>query len=164
MAADPGPLNSPISCRKDGHCSHTMEDQATIRPDIVLSEEQANILAKVKKGDSVFITGPAGLYFYPNRIIFVRSTSSTHISGTGKTVLLREIINFLGGPGRRVAVTASTGIASINISGTTLHSWAGIGLGKESVKRLSGQILGTKDLRRRWWFVRSLIIDESKSS
>ena len=83
------------------------------------------------------------------------------ISGTGKTVLLREIIGYLGGPNIRVAVTASTGIASINIGGTTLHSWAGIGLGKESVKDLSGKILGTKDLRRRWWYVKSLIIDES---
>lgn len=91
----------------------------------------------------------------------MRSTSSTHISGTGKTVLLREIINFLGAP-PRVAITASTGIASINIGGTTLHSWAGIGLGKESAERYSGQILGTKDLRKRWRFVRSLIIDESK--
>jgi ATP-dependent DNA helicase PIF1 len=61
----------------------------------------------------------------------------------------------------RVAVTASTGIASINIGGTTLHSWAGIGLGKESAKDLSGKILGTKDLRTRWWCVKSLVIDES---
>jgi ATP-dependent DNA helicase PIF1 len=81
---------------------------------------------------------------------------------TGKTVLLREIIEFLGFPSPRTAVTASTGIASINIGGTTLHSWAGIGLGKEPAERLAGKILGTKDLRERWWFVESLVIDESK--
>lgn len=63
-SADTGPLNLPTSCRKDELYFHTMEDEghkATIHPAIVLSEEQANILAKVKKGDSVFITGPAGL-------------------------------------------------------------------------------------------------------
>ncbi|KAF8272917.1 hypothetical protein EI94DRAFT_105939 [Lactarius quietus] len=123
MSTDLGSLNVPTSCGKDEHCFHAMKNEAGPSA-IVLSEEQANIFAKVKKGDSVFITGPAG---------------------TGKTVLL-----------------PSTGIASINIGGTTLHSWAGIGLGKESAKDLSGRILGTKDLRKRWWFVRSLIIDESK--
>lgn len=61
-----------------------------------------------------------------------------------------------------VAITASTGIASVNIGGTTLHSWAGIGLGYDTVKRLSGKILGTRSLRERWLGVNSLIIDESK--
>ncbi len=76
--------------------------------------------------------------------------------------MLREIIRFLRSTGSRVAVTASTGIASINIGGTTLHSWAGIGLGKDTAERLSGKILGTDYLRERWWDVDSLIIDESK--
>jgi hypothetical protein len=31
--------------------------------------------------------------------------------------------------GKRVAVTASTGIAGVLIGGSTVHSWAGIGLG-----------------------------------
>lgn len=88
--------------------------------------------------------------------------SRQHNSGTGKSVLLREIMRFLEFPSPKVAVTASTGIASINIGGTTLHSWAGIGLGKESAEDLYGKILGTKVLRKRWWFVKSLIIDESK--
>jgi hypothetical protein len=82
--------------------------------------------------------------------------------GTGKTVLLREIIRVLRSTGRRVAVTASTGIASINIGGTTLHSWAGIGLGEGTAERLSGKILGTERLRNRWRDADSLIIDESK--
>jgi single-stranded DNA-binding protein len=72
MSADPGTLNLPASCGKDELYSHTKEDEATIHPAIVLSEEQANILAKVKKGDSVFITGPAGSYSYQNRTIFMR--------------------------------------------------------------------------------------------
>ncbi|KAH8997511.1 PIF1-like helicase-domain-containing protein [Lactarius akahatsu] len=123
-----------------------IEDRATRPPEIVLSEEQAHILNKVKKGGNVFFTGPAG---------------------TGKTVLLHEIIKCLRlrfpGPGRQtaVAVTASTGIASISIGGTTLHSWAGIGLGEGTAERLSGKILGTDYLRERWQGVESLIIDET---
>jgi hypothetical protein len=76
--------------------------------------------------------------------------------------LLREISRVLRSTSRRVAVTASTGIASINIGGTTLHSWAGIGLGEGIAERLSGKILGTARLIERWRNTDSLIIDESK--
>ncbi|KAH9044705.1 PIF1-like helicase-domain-containing protein [Lactarius pseudohatsudake] len=145
--AEPGPLNTAISCGENILSVDPIEDRATRPPEIVLSEEQAHILNKVKKGGNVFFTGPAG---------------------TGKTVLLHEIIKCLRlrfpGPGRQtaVAVTASTGIASISIGGTTLHSWAGIGLGEGTAERLSGKILGTDYLRERWQGVENLIIDESK--
>ena len=140
----------------------TTGDEATKPPPIVLSEDQTKFLEKVKKGDNVFVTGSAGSYSHKNHPIVLHDISSTRISGTGKTVLLREIIQFLESTGRSVAITASTGIASINIGGTTLHSWAGIGLGEDTAKRLSGKILGTKRLRERWLDVDSLIIDESK--
>lgn len=104
-------------------------------PEIQLSEDQLYVLAKVKQGESVFFTGSAG---------------------TGKSVLLREIIKYCGGkPSMRLGVTASTGIASVNIGGCTLHSWAGIGLGKEDKDGLVGKILGMsaraykEDVRKR---------------
>ncbi|KAG9075646.1 hypothetical protein FS749_012667, partial [Ceratobasidium sp. UAMH 11750] len=75
-----------------------------------LSDEQRQILHKVREGESIFFTGSAG---------------------TGKSVLLRAIIKDLGGPSESVAVTGSTGIAAINIGGQTLHSWAGVGLGNK---------------------------------
>ncbi|TFK93520.1 hypothetical protein K466DRAFT_99689 [Polyporus arcularius HHB13444] len=90
--------------------------------EIQLSPEQLYVLAKVKKGDSVFFTGSAG---------------------TGKSVLLRAIIKHYGGrPSKRLGVTASTGIASINIGGCTLHSWAGIGLGKDDKYGLTAKVIG----------------------
>ncbi|KAI9445011.1 hypothetical protein H4582DRAFT_873729 [Lactarius indigo] len=107
-----GPLNAAISCGENILGVDPIEDRAIRPPKIVLSEEQANILDKVKKGGNVFFTGPAG---------------------TGKTVLL---------------------------GGTTLHSWAGIGLGEGIAEHLSGKILGTDYLRERWQGVESLIIDE----
>lgn len=85
-------------------------------------------------------------------------------TGTGKSVLLREIIKTLGGgPSPTLGITASTGIASVNIGGTTIHSWAGIGLGQEPGKTLAGKILGQPKLQKvrdRWQAVQSLIIDE----
>ncbi|EPT04415.1 hypothetical protein FOMPIDRAFT_1085693, partial [Fomitopsis schrenkii] len=70
-----------------------------------------------------------------------------------------------------LAITAATGIAGVNIGGCTLHSWAGIGLGKESGEDLAGKLLGQFKNRRkrdglgaavaRWMDVRTLIVDES---
>ncbi|KAI0662490.1 PIF1-like helicase-domain-containing protein, partial [Cubamyces menziesii] len=114
-------------------------------PDIQLSPEQQHVLDMVKQGKSVFFTGSAG---------------------TGKSVLLREIIKLRGGrPSPRLGVTASTGIASVNIGGCTLHSWAGIGLGKEDQDALVGKILGIASRDKvldRWRFCQTLIIDESE--
>ncbi|KAF8634433.1 hypothetical protein AX15_000883 [Amanita polypyramis BW_CC] len=110
---------------------------------IMLSGDQQRILDRVKQGLSVFFTGSAG---------------------TGKSVLLQAIIDHVfGGYPRELAITASTGIAAINIGGCTLHSWAGIGLGEESVKALAGKIWHQekfKPVKIRWQDVRTLIIDE----
>lgn len=47
--------------------------------------------------------------------------------GTGKSYVIREFIS----GARRVALTASTGIASTNIGGQTIHAWSGIGARRE---------------------------------
>lgn len=80
--------------------------------------------------------------------------------------MLREIIGWARG--RRetyAAVTASTGMAAVNIGGVTLHSWAGIGFGNgdpaeyaKSIKFGSGHWTKVRD---RWRDVKMLIIDES---
>jgi len=91
------------------------------------------------------------------------------VVGTGKSVLLREIIRFLTKGSSdipdTVAITASTGIAAINIGGVTLHSWAGIKLGEEPVKKFVGKLRhqpAFESLLRRWRKVETLIIDESE--
>lgn len=94
--------------------------QVSGKSSFFLSDEQKHVLdAVVKNGKSIFFTGSAG---------------------TGKSVLMREIIKQLRNKYRReqdrVAITASTGLAACNIGGVTLHSFAGIGLGKEEVPEL----------------------------
>jgi len=59
------------------------------------------------EGASVFLTGPPG---------------------AGKTYVLNEFIKRAQRQGKVVAVTASTGIASTHIGGTTIHSWSGLGI------------------------------------
>lgn len=92
---------------------------------LFLSDEQKAVLdAVVEKGKSIFFTGSAG---------------------TGKSVLMREIIKKLRDKYRRepdrIAVTASTGLAACNIEGVTLHSFAGIGLGKEPATELVKKVI-----------------------
>jgi ATP-dependent DNA helicase PIF1 len=85
------------------------------------------------------------------------------MQGTGKSILLREIIKALKADSpSTLAVTASTGIAGLNIGGSTVHSFAGIGLGKESKERLAKRIKDSFRLRVRWRTTKTLIIDESK--
>ncbi|OCB88619.1 hypothetical protein A7U60_g4217 [Sanghuangporus baumii] len=110
---------------------------------IFLSKEQMRILELVDKGHNVFYTGSAG---------------------TGKSVLLREIIKTL----RKkyvtvpdaVAITASTGIAACNIGGVTIHSFSGIGLGIESAEELVKKIRKNKKAMARWLRTKVLIVDE----
>ncbi|KAF8058242.1 DNA repair and recombination protein pif1 [Lyophyllum atratum] len=123
------------------------EDHISLLPPsaVSLSPGQQQVLDIVKRGHSVFFTGSAG---------------------TGKSVLLREIIETLQERGG-LGITASTGIAAVNIGGSTLHSWAGIGLGDEPSKRYAGKFLGQQKFRQvrdRWQNAKTLIIDESMYS
>jgi ATP-dependent DNA helicase PIF1 len=59
-----------------------------------------------------------------------------------------------------VFVTASTGIAAVNIEGSTIHSFAGIGLGQEEVSVLLRKV--SMVAKERWRKARVLIVDESE--
>lgn len=128
--------NKDIPCHTDGGDPW--------RPDDELSEEQRFIFDLVLRQEkSIFFTGPAG---------------------TGKSVLLGKIVKSLTQKYLEdrdcVAVTASTGLAASNISGTTLHRFAGIGIGKAPTTKLINEILTNRVKWRRWLKVRVLIIDE----
>lgn len=87
-------------------------------------------------------------------------------TGTGKSVLLRDIIKLLkkkfSKRAEAVATTASTGIAACNIGGVTLHSFAGVGLGNESTEALLQKIKKNRKAVGRWVRTQVLIIDESE--
>lgn len=111
---------------------------------VFLSDEQQHVLELViEKKKSVFFTGSAG---------------------TGKSVLMREIIASLRNKYKkepdRVAVTASTGLAACNVGGVTLHSFAGIGLGKEDVPELVRKIRRNQKAKHRWMRTKVLVVDE----
>jgi hypothetical protein len=58
-----------------------------------------------------------------------------------------------------------SGIAAVNIGGCTIHSWAGIGLGKDEAEKYIGRFLWSDKyalVLNRWQGVDTLVIDESK--
>ena len=104
-----------------------------------LTEEQSNALRLMRAGDNVFLTGPAG---------------------TGKSYVINKFRDWCDKSNRIVAVTSTTGVSAILIGGNTLHSWAGIGLGKDSVQSLTNKIRNRKKYKQRWLNTHTLIIDE----
>lgn len=125
--------------------SKRMEKSSKVKPgEIFLSDEQQKVLLLVtKEKKSVFFTGSAG---------------------TGKSVLMRAIIADLRKTYIRtpevIAVTASTGLAACNIGGVTLHSFSGVGLGKEAVNDLVKKIMRNQKAKKRWMTCKVLVIDE----
>lgn len=121
----------------------TEQTSITLQPmftrEFKLSDGQHAVLRAALDGKSLFYTGSAG---------------------TGKSYLLRRMVATLREehPDDTVFVAASTGIAAFHVGGTTLHSFAGIGLGLGSAKELAGRMFSTH--RERWRSARVLVIDE----
>lgn len=131
-------------CKTYYHTPRFAQAPLTTRsfPMDTLSPDQALVARRFADGSSFFFTGAAG---------------------TGKSHLLRHLIEFAKKTHRNhadVCVTASTGIAACNIGGTTVHSFAGIGLGKEDVPTLLEKIRRNSYQLERWRSVQVLFIDE----
>lgn len=100
---------------------------------------QDEALDILKLGYNVFLTGPPG---------------------SGKTFLLNRYIDYLKRHHKRVAVTASTGIAATHMQGTTIHSWTGLGVKEKLSDGDIRKLLKKSYLRKRFRDTNVLIIDE----
>jgi ATP-dependent DNA helicase PIF1 len=101
--------------------------------------KQIQALRVMMGGASVFLTGPPG---------------------SGKTYVLNQFIRRAKAGQKRIAITASTGIAATHIGGTTIHSWSGLGI-RDSVQESDKKWLKENDrLVKRYNSIDILIIDE----
>ena len=82
----------------------------------------------------------------------------TGAGGTGKSFLIKEYLKHKNN--ESIYVTSTTGISSLIINGTTLHSYAGIGLGNKSADFYIDKIKKSSKIKKRWINTKVLIIDE----
>lgn len=106
-----------------------------------LNTDQAAAFEAVKSGKNIFLTGPAG---------------------AGKSFLIQHLVRWFADTGKLLAVTALTGCAALLLGNKakTLHSWAGIGLGRESADVLAATIMKKPASKSRWRRTGAIIIDE----
>ena len=108
----------------------------------MLTPSQQEAYQAVVDGKSIFLTGPGG---------------------TGKSFLLQHMHDSIPDTtGKHIAITAMTGCAALLIGrfAKTLHSWAGIGLGRDPPMALAASIRRSGKALRRWLGTDILVIDE----
>lgn len=108
---------------------------------MTLSPEQAKAFDEYKLGKNIFITGPGG---------------------SGKSMLIRTIVEDAKQKNVNVQVCAMTGTAAVILQcgAKTVHSWGGIGLATGDIKATANKVNKSKFKKRNWKAVELLIIDE----
>jgi len=106
-----------------------------------LSPEQEQALTAFKERSNLFLTGPGG---------------------TGKTALIKQMVEYCKSNGRKVQVCALTGCAAVilNCQAKTVHSWSGIGLANGSNEYIMRKVYANKYKSSQWKKIDVLIIDE----
>lgn len=107
----------------------------------LLAPEQLLAFETFKKGNNVFITGPAG---------------------TGKSYLIRKMVEYAKFKNRKCQVCALTGCAAVLLKcgAKTIHSWSGIGIMKDDNDRIIEKLQRNYAVKAKWKNTDLLIIDE----
>lgn len=106
-----------------------------------LNADQLAAMDHIQRRQNIFLTGPAG---------------------SGKSTLVRAIVEWAATERLTCDVTALTACAALLLGcrAKTLHSWAGIGLGRGTVDALVADIQKSPFAKKRWTRTDILIIDE----
>jgi ATP-dependent DNA helicase PIF1 len=106
-----------------------------------LSKEQQIAFEKFKNGENLFITGPGG---------------------TGKTKLVKHLVDYNYSINKKTQVCALTGCAAVLIgcNARTIHSFSGIKLCKGKREQIIASVTKNRNAVRNWRDIKCLILDE----
>jgi ATP-dependent DNA helicase PIF1 len=104
-----------------------------------LTELQKEFFRKFFQRKNIFLTGPAG---------------------TGKSYAVNLLFRFLDSKAIFYGKTATTGVAALNIGGTTIHSWSGMGIAEEQGMDLINRVKDNTRAANRIKSCKVLVIDE----
>lgn len=94
------------------------------------------IIKLINQGKNIFVTGNAG---------------------TGKSFLLNKLKEKFK---KKLELTSTTGLAAVNIKGSTIHSWCGVGICKKPIQNCVDDILKRRTLVNKIRKCNLLAIDE----
>jgi uracil-DNA glycosylase len=121
-----------------------------------LTSEQLNLISHLLDGSNIFLTGCGGCgkTYLLNAISSEFPTLKRHISTIQSPGTITKPV--------RIQMCAMTGCAALLLGSNvkTLHSWAGIGLGKGTVHELFIKIRRNSKAMRNWLCTDILVIDE----
>ena len=106
-----------------------------------LSRSQETALRLCTAGHNVMVTGPGG---------------------TGKTHLIRTVVERMKAAGKQVQVCALTGCAAVLLEcdAKTIHSWSGVGLANADIGTVVERVCTNKYKSKAWKGTDLLIVDE----
>lgn len=121
-----------------------------------LTTEQLSVINLLLQDENIFLTGGGGV-----GKSYLLSAIYTEFPGLKRRLSKKknpDIVSKLP----RIQMCALTGCAALLLGhkAKTLHSWAGIGLGKESTEELYVKISRNRKAKRNWLCTDLLIIDE----
>jgi ATP-dependent DNA helicase PIF1 len=105
----------------------------------MLNIKQKEAICAYQNGKNIFITGCAG---------------------TGKSYVLKEIIQYIKHDRKTYAITASTGCAAVLINGQTIHSYLGIGICNYTIEKVISNLKKNRTKYVQLQQLQVLIIDE----
>ena len=114
------------------------EIESKKQAEFIMSDTQKFAYDLCSKGNSIFLTGPGG---------------------SGKSAIIKKFYKEYR-YAKNIGMTSTTGISALLIGGSTLHSYLGIGLGKDDVELLYLKIKNRKKNLKKWLELDVLIIDE----
>jgi len=144
---------------KAENVEETQEEEDNQKRKPVLNEEkQMVVLHKLEPPMSEAILAPEQKRAI-EMVMSGRNTFVTGAAGTGKSHLIRNLVKRLQEANKQVRLTASTGMAAVNISGVTIHSFSCVYNSDAKMSEIQ-QRGRSPSARKAWLNVDVIIIDE----